>query len=156
MSPKISAALVLPPPIELTDYAVNSITGCWIWLGRCDRRGYPIDSNGRFVDLQIYREHKGKVPAEYEVSHLCWYLACVNPDHLGVCPGVFEFNRGRPGKRLNMALAREIRAKAGAGMPKEALSAQYSVAVSTIRSILLNNDMGGYGLSAVVDLPQPE
>jgi hypothetical protein len=140
MSPKIIPVLVAPPPIEpikLTDYRVNPITGCWIWLGHCNRQGYAIDDYGRLVERQMYWEHKGELPEGHEVGHLCWNPECINPEHFEPNVGV-EFSHTRLAGVLNMALAREIRVKAAAGMPTAVLAAQYWVAPTTIRSVLLN------------------
>ena len=140
MSPKTISVLVEPPPIEpikLTNYRVNPITGCWIWHGHCNRQGYAVDDYGRLIERQVYREHKGELPEGHEVGHLCWDCACINPEHLEAIVGV-EFSHTRLAGVLNMALAREIRAKAAAGMPTMVLAQQYLVAPTTIRSVRLN------------------
>jgi hypothetical protein len=140
MSSETTPALVpLPPvePIKITDYQVNRITGCWIWTGLCDHHGYPIDDYGRFIDHEVYQEHKGEIAEGYGVGRLCWDTRCINPAHLEPETGLLS-NRDHPSNRLNMTLARQIRVKAAAGVPTRILATQYSVTTSTIRGVLLN------------------
>lgn len=129
----------LPPfkAIGLEDYGINSITGCWIWRRHCDPHGYAVDDYGRFVDRQIYQEHKGPIPEGYEINHLCWHRRCINPEHLEAEACIYN-NRVSPMRILDVQKAREIRAKAAAGIPTVVLAQEYFVAVTTIRSVLLN------------------
>ena len=56
-------------------------TGCWIWAGPGDGRGY-----GAVAGTKAYRAAYillvGPVPAHLELDHLCRNKICVNPDHL--------------------------------------------------------------------------
>jgi hypothetical protein len=87
--------------------------------------------------LPLTKAGFGELPEGYEVGHLCWDRACINPEHLEAGAGV-EFSHARPNKVLNIALARQIRAKAAAGVPTMVLAQQYLVAPTTIRSVRLN------------------
>ena len=129
----------LPPivPIKPTDYRVNPITGCWIWLGALDHQGYPVDEHGRFVAKQVYREHKGEIPEGYQIDHLCWHPKCINPQHLDAKTGV-DNQRVAPKTVLTMEKAREIRAKAAGRAPTAVLCQEYGVAPTTIRAVLQN------------------
>jgi hypothetical protein len=64
-------------------------SGCWLWLLSDGSHGYPQGSmpsvTGERVSLahrMSYLAYKGKIPAQYEVDHLCRNRCCVNPDHL--------------------------------------------------------------------------
>lgn len=69
--PAAIAGLVIPEP--------NS--GCWLWMGRVNEKGYGLSSHGlahRFVLRLVGREVKPPL----EVDHLCRVRCCVNPLHL--------------------------------------------------------------------------
>jgi hypothetical protein len=61
-------------------------TGCWLWSGSCDRRGYGqlrVDGRLRFAS-RIALELDGR-PRPFEgacARHKCDFPPCVNPDHL--------------------------------------------------------------------------
>lgn len=61
-------------------------TGCHLWLGALNQKGYGRFSHGRLgvrpahqVALDLIGRHR---PAGLEVDHLCRVRCCVNPDHL--------------------------------------------------------------------------
>lgn len=65
-------------------------SGCWLWLGQCDRKGYGrIGLGGRHggntgahrLSLKIAGVN---VPDDLFVCHRCDVPCCVNPDHLFV------------------------------------------------------------------------
>ena len=63
-------------------------SGCWLWEGGLDGKGYgtflislPVRHNVRAHRFS-YELHKGAIPAELELDHLCRNKVCVNPDHL--------------------------------------------------------------------------
>lgn len=62
-------------------------TGCWLWLGYCDRNGYAriYDRTTQRIEWAhrySYRAHKGQIPHGYEIDHTCQQTRCVNPGHL--------------------------------------------------------------------------
>lgn len=70
-------------------YIPEPNSGCWLWLGNTNENGYGI------IDIKIkgfrkvvgahrisYEIHKGEVPSDLNVCHVCDTPACVNPDHL--------------------------------------------------------------------------
>jgi len=62
-------------------------TGCWLWAGPSDRRGYGVfRRDGDRMTLRPYRflwEAMGReYPAGLILRHRCDTPACVNPDHL--------------------------------------------------------------------------
>ena len=60
-------------------------TGCWLWVGACDRGGYPRLLVGRSPALAYrlaYEHTVGSIPSGLEIDHLCRVRCCVNPHHL--------------------------------------------------------------------------
>lgn len=61
-------------------------SGCWVWMGAmANKTGYGKCWNG--VDHEgahrfSYRVHKGPIPDEFVIDHMCRVRLCVNPDHL--------------------------------------------------------------------------
>jgi hypothetical protein len=66
-------------------HAPEPNTGCWLWVGCVDRRGYAKFAHGG-LSLRGHRvayEHfVAQVPSGLELDHLCRTPACVNPAHL--------------------------------------------------------------------------
>ena len=61
-------------------------SGCWLWLGsQLDERGYgKMKLNGKSIlaHRYSYELHKGPIPLNLTIDHLCHVKQCVNPDHL--------------------------------------------------------------------------
>ena len=66
-------------------YIPEPNTGCWLWLGGLNQKGYP-----QFKHQQrtwrahrfMYERAKGPLPEGLTLDHLCRVRSCVNPDHL--------------------------------------------------------------------------
>lgn len=61
------------------------ISGCWIWMGACDKDGYGFLSN----DSRMMRAHRffyeskvKSIPPGLTIDHTCRVRCCVNPSHL--------------------------------------------------------------------------
>lgn len=70
---------------------VDSSTGCWLWLGSIDGRGYAYMWVGSRNDGRTHLAHRltwelfrGPIPDGLVVTHHCRARSCVNPDHLEV------------------------------------------------------------------------
>lgn len=80
---------VAKPPLERFErnYIPEPNSGCWLWLGHLDHKGYgsfrvdPKKTAGRAHRVS-YRLFKGLVPDGLMVCHTCDVPCCVNPDHL--------------------------------------------------------------------------
>jgi len=82
------------PPFDrfMQKFKVNPKTGCWIWTGTYDDKGYSQlflkqekitrkatkISGHRFSYLTL----KGKIPPGMQIDHICRTRGCVNPEHL--------------------------------------------------------------------------
>ena len=63
-------------------------TGCLVWQGAKDRRGYGHirGSDGRTLSAHraSYQEHREQIPDGLQIDHLCRNTSCINPAHLEV------------------------------------------------------------------------
>jgi hypothetical protein len=62
-----------------------SETGCWIWTGTMDGKGYGMvsfRSKDRRAHRVSYEVFKGAIPAGMHIRHRCDTPSCVNPAHL--------------------------------------------------------------------------
>ena len=57
-------------------------TGCWIWLGYVNNKGYAYFAS-KLAHRYSYLFYKEKtIPNHLTVDHICNVRCCVNPDHL--------------------------------------------------------------------------
>jgi len=63
-----------------------SKTGCWIWCGYKNQKGYGIFGKdpGKAVKAHrfSYNNFVGKIPDGLQIDHICRTRCCVNPSHL--------------------------------------------------------------------------
>lgn len=62
-----------------------SETGCWLWTGPTNGKGYGVfytGSKNRYAHRISYELYKGQIPEGLNVLHACDIPACVNPAHL--------------------------------------------------------------------------
>ena len=76
-------------------------SGCWLWLGAADRKGYgftryPIDGTNRVKNVHrvVYEMERGPIPEGLSIDHICRNPSCVNPDHLEAVPQSENVRRG--------------------------------------------------------------
>lgn len=80
------------PVLErLQKYVVDLETGCWVWTGALNSKGYARISvrNNRQWDLAykvMYETLIGPVPEGRHLHHVCENRACVRPDGEHVTP----------------------------------------------------------------------
>ena len=76
------------------------MSGCWLWLGGTSNGSYGnlhIKGTDNFVYAHrfSYELHKGAIPPELEIDHLCRNTLRVNPDHLEAVTRRENVLRGR-------------------------------------------------------------
>ncbi|WP_425602117.1 HNH endonuclease [Stenotrophomonas geniculata] len=73
-----------PDPI-FSNYTPVPESGCWIWLGGWDRRGYgKTGGNARSIKAHrlFFERFNGPIETGLIICHKCDTPACVNPSHL--------------------------------------------------------------------------
>lgn len=83
---------------EFFDRVYEHSNGCWVWLGFLKPDGYGRIRENRkwiYVHRYSYELHRGPIPTGMVIDHLCFYPACVNPDHLRVTDPVSNSRRQR-------------------------------------------------------------
>jgi hypothetical protein len=61
--------------------------GCWQWTAHLSPKGYPRFRVGRKIVRAhrfAYETHRGPIPDDKVIDHLCRNRGCVNPDHMEV------------------------------------------------------------------------
>jgi|SRR5690625_633771 len=142
------------PPTEAQRFwaKVRKSPGCWEWqAGGWKGYGQFVKADGSRVGAHRYalESHLGYPPPEgMEVCHRCDNPPCVNPAHLYYGTRQDNVNdahaRGQaltgersPSARLKETDVVELRTRYAAGAAASALAAEYGVAESTVRGIVL-------------------
>lgn len=93
-------------------YIVNLDTGCHMWQGAKNKKGYGIlraNAQTTLAHVHFYEKKYGPVPPGKELDHFkCDDRACCNPDHVKPVTHTENVRRGRCVK-LTITHAREIR-----------------------------------------------
>lgn len=79
------APLLSPIDVLFANCAPEPNTGCWLWLGYVNNKGYGnIKLNGRpeLTHRRAYRLKHGGIPEGLWILHKCDTPSCINPDHL--------------------------------------------------------------------------
>jgi hypothetical protein len=109
-------------------------TGCWIWTGGCDTRGYPKaqhQGKGFHVRRAVYRHFKKKGLDGREAVQTCGNRKCVNPDHIRVGPaGGWKYDSSHPEEKVLRAI--ELRAQ---GATWDQVEAEAGVSHSVLSAI---------------------
>lgn len=72
-------------------------SGCWLWVGAADVKGYGrlrIGGDWALAHRLSHERFRGPIPDGCEIDHLCRTPSCVNPDHLEAVPSRVNTLRG--------------------------------------------------------------
>lgn len=78
-------------------------TGCWLWTGACNARGYgtfSFNNKSWLAHRWGYMIFQGPIPPDVECDHLCRQPACVNPTHIELVSHQVNVARGVTGEYL--------------------------------------------------------
>jgi hypothetical protein len=79
-------------------------SGCWLWIGATNWKGYGIANGGVFAHKKLWEALNGPVPNGHTLHHTCKPKNCVNPLH--VIPVTYHVHNNLHGLRgiaLDMA-----------------------------------------------------
>lgn len=62
-------------------YVWDELTDCMLWIRSLDKDGYG-KVQWHMAHRVSYELFVGPIPPKWQVDHLCYRRACVNPDHL--------------------------------------------------------------------------
>lgn len=126
----------------------EAISGCWLWHGYVDPRGYGV--YGCRPSTRSYRyaweRLVGPVPPGMHLCHKCDVPACVNPDHLfigtpadNIADMVAKGREARgfslPQTKLGPAALQAIRARRIAGERGKELAREFGVSQALVSLI---------------------
>jgi hypothetical protein len=124
-------------------------SGCWLWLGALNKKGYGIVNSGRGSNLAhrvSFLLYKGEIPTNMKVLHRCDNPCCVNPEHLflGTPADNSEdmITKGRSSygeKHYNAKLTeQDVLSTLNSGESSGSLAAHFSVSVWAIHDVRNN------------------
>jgi hypothetical protein len=126
----------------------NHPSGCWVYSGATDRRGYgrPAKRTGNnprqryYAHRRSYEIHKGPIPKGRLVLHTCHNPPCCNPDHLYLGDDkANHYDKIRLGRHggavLDEGKVREIKRLLLTPIMKKDIAARYGVKPALVSSI---------------------
>lgn len=136
---------MLSPGLFGRHYIACPMSGCWLWTGAADAKGYGRMHGNRKAHRVSYELHVGKIPDGMCVLHKCDVPACVRPDHLFLGTQLDNmrdmFAKGRrpppsgerhPRARLTNKDVVSIRQRKAAGESNRDLAREYNMWPETI------------------------
>ena len=94
--------LMLRDPTDLPPSIARKIriaegTGCWLWTGARDARGYGnlrLADHVRKAHRVVYELLRRPLPEGWDCDHLCREPSCVRPEHIEPVPHIENVRRG--------------------------------------------------------------
>jgi len=118
-------------------------SGCWLWEGEVNHKGYGLISvKGKYylAHRLSYQLSKGNIPANHHVCHTCDVRCCINPHHLFAGTSrenVYDALRKGRMQKLTVEQVKEIRRlRIQEGLVETEIAALFGVARGTIADIL--------------------
>lgn len=93
---------VLDRLMERTE--IDPITGCWLWTGPQNGRGYGqmwVGNSKLYVHRVSYEEYIGPIPDGLQLDHRCRTRNCLRPGHLEPVTGKVNILRGTSFSAVN-------------------------------------------------------
>jgi len=116
------------------DYKVDK-NGCWVWQKQINNKGYGIaykkGSGMTYAHRVYYERHRGPIPENMVIDHLCRNTACVNPDHMEVVTQTENIQRGSRAI-LNPEMVAHIRRDYGNGKKISEIAKKYGIPYMTV------------------------
>lgn len=84
------------PPRMRNKVAVDADSGCWLWIGSRNSRGYGLTSTRGVLALTHRRSYEllvAPIPDGLTIDHLCLVKRCLNPEHLEPVPRAENIRR---------------------------------------------------------------
>ena len=81
-------------------------TGCWLWTGALNNKGYPTSWDGTkaaYAHRLSFSLWRGPIPDGLTIDHLCFTPRCINPLHLDACTHAENVERSRVAGRQAQA-----------------------------------------------------
>ncbi len=139
---------------------VDKSTGCWLWLGQKNAKGYAICQRrveGRRIQkashYMWYVVRQEFVPVGLQLCHRCDNPGCVNPEHLFL--GKLQDNaddknsKGRQARGVKIAQSKltaekvlDIRMRFNAGESKHNLAKAFGVSFMSIHYVITRKNWG--------------
>jgi HNH endonuclease len=129
-------------------------TGCWLWLGARNRKGYGArfslgrrGEGGDEAHRLAWTLLSGEIPASQYVLHRCNVPCCVNPEHLYLgdhaqnMADMVRLGRQARGSRQGHTKLREtdvvrMRDRVDAGEPQKSVASAFGVSPATVNRIV--------------------
>lgn len=122
-------------------YAVEEVTGCWIWL-LGTRDGYGVEKvDGKYGGAHVhsYERHRRPVPEGLVLDHVvCGNRRCINPWHLEAVTSAVNTRRGRKAK-INQEIAHEIHRLKASGATQTEIAHMFGVSQSLVSDVVRGN-----------------
>lgn len=79
---KLEQEKALDRLVDIGGVLLDPITGCWLWKGRCDAKGYAR-SGSELAYRKAFVIMEGRsIPPGVEMDHICRRPGCIRPAHL--------------------------------------------------------------------------
>ena len=83
---------------------ISDPNGCWLWTAALNRKKYGqfrYKGKTRIAHRLSYAMHKGRIPKNKTIDHLCCVRHCINPEHLEAVTCKVNILRGEGIPALN-------------------------------------------------------